>query len=82
MLIMFLGMELDSEKLQIRLPGEKLGKMRAILRSWRGMKSCRKRDLLSIVGVLSHASKAIRAGRSLTRGLIDLSTTVKSWTGG
>ena len=52
-LITFLGMELDSEKLQIRLPGEKLGEMRAILRSWRGMKSCRKRDLLSIVGVLS-----------------------------
>ena len=75
--ITFLGMELDSEKLQIRLPGEKLGEMRAILRSWRGMKSCRKRDLLSIVGVLSHASKAIRASRSFTRRLIDLSTTVK-----
>ena len=72
--IKFLGMELDSEKLLIRLPGEKLGEM---LRSWRGMKSCRKRDLLSIIGVLSHASKAIRAGRSFTRRLIDLSTTVK-----
>ena len=75
--ITFLGMELDSVKLQIRLPGEKLGEMRATLRSWRGMKSCRKRDLLSIIGVLGHASKAIRAGRSFTRRLIDLSTTVK-----
>ena len=75
--ITFLGMELDSMKLQIRLPGEKLGEMRATLRSWRGMKSCRKRDLLSVIGVLSHASKAIRAGRSFTRRLIDLSTTVK-----
>ena len=69
--IKFLGMELDSEKLLIRLPGEKLGEMRAILRSWRGMKSCRKRDLLSIIGVLSHAYKAIRAGRSFTRRLIN-----------
>ena len=75
--ITFLGMELDSVKLQIRLPGEKLGDMRATLRSWRGMKSCRKRDLLSIIGVLSHASKAIRSGRSFIRRLIDLSTTVK-----
>ena len=31
--IKFLGMELDSEKLLIRLPGEKLWEMRAILRS-------------------------------------------------
>ena len=60
--ITFLGMELDSVKLQIRLPGEKLGEMRATLRSWRGIKSCRKRDLLSIIGVLSHASKAIGLG--------------------
>ena len=41
------------------------------------MKSCRMRDLLSIVGLLSHASKAIRTGWSFMRRLIDLSTTVK-----
>ena len=41
------------------------------------MKSCRKRDLLAIIGVLSHACKAIRAGRSFLRRLIDLSMSVR-----
>ena len=60
----------------VRLPEEKLKELRATLQSWRGMKSCRKRELLSIIGSLSHACKAIRAGRSYLRRLIDLSTTV------
>ena len=60
--ITFLGMELDSANMEVRLPEAKLAELRATLKSWRGMKSCRKRDLLSIIGVLSHACKAIRAG--------------------
>ena len=59
-----LGMELDSRQL-------------VILERWRAMKSCKKRNLLSIIGVLSHASTAIRAGRSFLRRLIDLSTGVR-----
>jgi len=47
------------------------------LREWRGMKSCRKRDFRPIIGSLSHACKAMRAGRSFLRCLIDLSTAVK-----
>ena len=75
--LVFLGMELDSRQLVIRLPEEKLQRMRSTVERWRGMKSCKKRDLLSIIGVLSHASKAIRAGRSFLRRLIDLSTGVR-----
>ena len=41
-----------------------------------GNESCRKREILSIIGSLSHACKAIWAGRSYLRRLIDLSTTV------
>ena len=74
--LVFLGMELDSRQLVIRLPEEKLQRMRSTLERWKGMKSCKKRDLLSIIGVLSHVSKAIRAGRSFLRRLIDLSTGV------
>ena len=45
--------------------------------SWRRKKACKKRELLSLIGSLSHACKAVRAGRSFLRRLIDLSTTVK-----
>lgn len=75
--IVFLGMELDSQKLEIRLPQEKLERLRQTLLGVRGMKACRKRQLLSVIGVLSHASKAVRAGRSFVRRLIDLSAGVQ-----
>ena len=76
--ISFLGMELDSMALEIRLPQDKLVRMRAELSKWRGRKACRKRELLSLIGTLSHACKAVRAGRSFLRRLIDLSMVVKT----
>ncbi len=75
--IVFLGMELDSEKLEIRLPQEKLDRLRQTLCEVRGMKACRKRQMLSVIGILSHACKAVRAGRSFVRRLIDLSAGVQ-----
>ena len=47
--ISFLGMELDTVALEIRLPAEKLECLRAELGKWRGKKACRKRDLLSLI---------------------------------
>ena len=69
-----LGLELDSEALEIRLPADKLRRIGEALASWRGRKACRKRELLSLIGTLSHASKAVRAGRSFLRRLIDLAS--------
>ncbi len=57
--LVFLGMELDSEKLEIRLPQEKLDRLRSTLQGVRGMKACRKRQLLSVIGILSHACKVV-----------------------
>ena len=73
--ILFLGMELDSVALEVRLPGDKLANLKSLLHSWRGRKACRKRELLSLIGSLSHACKAVRSGRAFLRRLIDLSTT-------
>lgn len=73
----FLGMELDSEALEVRLPQDKLVRLSTTLREWRGRKASTKRELLSLIGILSHACKAVRAGRSFLRRLIDLSTTVR-----
>ena len=64
--------------LEIRLRQDKLVRMRAELSKWRGRKACRKRELLSLIGTLSHACKAVRAGRSFLRRLIDLSMVVKT----
>ena len=72
-----LGLELDSERLEIRLPEDKLSRLRSALEAWRGKKVCRKKDLLSLIGSLSHACKAVKAGRAFLRRLIDLSMTAR-----
>ena len=72
-----LGMEIDTVKLEISLPADKLARLISLLQEWQGKKACRKRELLSLIGLLSHASKAVRSGRTFLRRLIDLSMTVK-----
>ena len=74
----FLGMELDTQQGEVRLPRERLLGLTKKLEEWKGMKSCRKRELLSVVGHLSHTCRAVRAWRSFMRRLLDLSTTVRS----
>ena len=79
--ITFLGMELDSVALTIRLPEPKLNRLRALLADWSGLKTVKKRDLLSLIGHLHHASTAVRQGRSFLRRLINLSTIVNNLEG-
>ena len=62
--ITFLGMELDSLEGEIRLPEDKLRALKDLLQKWRAKTACRKRELLSLLGLLNHACKAVRAGRS------------------
>ncbi len=58
--ISFLGLELDSVRREIRLPRDKLLRLRSLIVSWRGTKAAKKRELFSIVGLLTHASRAVR----------------------
>ena len=70
-------MEIDTDKLEIRLPPDKLARLKAALQNWRSRKACKKRELLSLIGSLSHACKAVRAGRPFLRRLIEVSTSAK-----
>ena len=67
-MITFLGMELDSLEGVIRLPEDKLRALKDLLQKWRAKMACRKRELLSLLGLLNHACKAVRAGRSFLQG--------------
>ena len=60
----FLGIEIDSVAMELRLPADKLKQLQQILGQWRGKKVCRKRELQSIIGSLSHACKVVRSGRA------------------
>ena len=70
--ITLLGIELDSEQLQLRLPQEKLRKLRELVEKWRRRKTCSKRELQSLAGHLNHACKVIRPGRRFLRGVFGL----------
>ena len=75
--IPFLGIEIDSMAMELRLPQEKLTQLQRVLSQWRGKKVCLKRDLLSIIGSLSQACKVVKSGRAFVRHLIDLSKSAK-----
>ena len=68
----FLGIEVDTVAGQLRLPADKLVRLRSLLREWGNKRTCQRRDLESLIGVLSHASKVVRSGRTFLRRMLDL----------
>ena len=62
--LVFLGIEIDSASQILRLPQEKLDKLKQVLHQWVGKKTCKRKELESLIGYLSHACKVVRPGRS------------------
>ena len=75
--IVFLGILIDTIAGELRLPVEKLRKLKASLVGWIRRKRCTKRELLSITGQLQHAARVVKQGRSFLRHLFDLSMSVE-----
>ena len=71
--LVFLGIEIDTVAMQLRLPQDKLDRLRETVAVWRGRTDCRKRELMSLIESVSHACKVIKQGRAFFRRLIDLS---------
>ena len=71
----FLGIEVDTQLLELRLPQEKLAMIVKEVTKWESRRAGTKRELLSLIGLLHHAASIVRSGRSFLRRLIDLSTT-------
>ena len=72
----FLGIEIDTMAMEMRLPAEKLKKLQDTLQKWRGCKACTKRELLSLISQLGHACKVVKPGRIFLSQMIKLSTVV------
>lgn len=68
----FLGIEIDTRALEIRLPDTKLQALQELIRSWLGRESCEKRALESLIGSLSHACGVVRAGKTFMRRMFQL----------
>ena len=75
--ITFLGIELDTVAQTMRLPSEKLGRLQRMIEGWSGRRSCIKRDLQSLIGLLQHASSVVRPSRTFLRRIIALLSVAK-----
>ena len=60
----FLGILLDTKRMEIRLPVDKLARIKQLLTTWLPKKKATKRQILSLVGTLHHATKVVRPGRA------------------
>ena len=59
----FLGIEFDTVAFQLRLPTDRLVRLKAELNTAISRKCMKKHNLQSLKGLLQHATKAIRHGR-------------------
>ena len=60
----FLGIVLDTKHMEARLPHEKLQRIRNQLTSWLHKRKATKRQILSLVELLQHATKVVKPGRT------------------
>lgn len=63
----FLGIEIDTELLQLRLPNSKLSTLKDTLAECTQLKSITKRNMQRITGLLQFATKVVRPGRPFLR---------------
>ena len=73
----YLGIILDSDRMEARLPLEKVQRILQFIEKLLSQPFCTKLDLLQLLGHLNFASCVVLPGRSFVSHLIHLSTTVK-----
>ena len=74
--ITFLGIEIDTVSGQLWPPRDKLDRLQLLLEEWRQRKHCNRKQMESLIGLLNHACKVVRLGRSFLRRMIDLLHTI------
>ena len=68
----FLGIEIDTEAMIMRLPARKLEELQALVDKWQNKIFCTKQELQSLVGELQQANKVVRSGRTFSRQMFEL----------
>ena len=67
----FLGIQIDTHALELSLPQAKLERVAVVVARWSQSKVVSKRDLQSLIGLLSHAATVVPPGHTFIRRLID-----------
>lgn len=65
--LVFLGLEIDTVKMQVSIPQEKVYQLSTLLKFWVGKRKIKLSELQSLVGKLNFFSKAIPGSRAFNR---------------
>ena len=76
-ILIFLGVLIDTSKMELRLPTEKLMELKSLMEQWKYGQASTKRQLLSLIGKLAHAAKIVKPGRTFLRRMLDVAHSVK-----
>ena len=74
--LVLLGVEIDTDSMTISMPAEKCASLLDKLQALANRPKAKRRTLLSVVGILGHASKCIPPGRGFTRRILDAALSV------
>lgn len=74
----FAGIELDSVRLEARLPLDKIEKCKSLISHFLSRKKVSLKEVQSLTGLLNFACSVIRPGRAFLRRLIDLTLGIQS----
>ena len=72
----YLGILLDTNRMEARLPPDKLQRLRELIQNYLGKKTCTKRKLLSLLGHLNFACRVVIPGRTFISRLLFASKSV------
>ena len=75
--LIFLGIVLDTERLELRVLEEKLREIKVLITKWQTRKAGKKCELLSLIGKLAHVAKVIVPRRIFLRRMINTAHQVK-----
>ena len=66
----FVGITLDSDQMEARLPLDKIAKCHSLIDEFLNRKSCKKREMESLIGYLNFTCSVVLPGRAFLRRLI------------
>jgi len=72
----FMGIVLDSEKMEARLPADKVERIQTSLASFQRRKSCTLKELQSLIGTLNFACRVVPPGRPFLQRMIELTRNI------
>ena len=74
----FLGIDIDSVAMELRLPEDKLCRVKKLVNKFAVLKKSTKDKIDELAGLLAHCSKVVRGGRTFCRRIYDLSASVRN----